>query len=179
MLSATDQQSYDLAKDKLDKTTKELKSLQLPDEEAPIDTPRITVTKPDGTVMYDSSKNTLDSNGDVTSTENTFGNFTSKAIGDNKNTRKANMESLLNDDGEGMEVKPSTTTGTTQAYVNQLLEEEPDNEGESLPQGAVRLSEQVDKTSDAEQDAASEAEPEENEADNIDNEPPQPNVDLM
>ena len=153
MLRASDEQSYNTIKAKLDQIIKELKSLQVSDEDSPMNEPRFTLLQLDGTVMYDSSKNTLDANGDVDITQNTFSNYESKAIGDNHNTRKAVMESHLNDDGEGMEVKPSTTTGTSQAYVSQLIEADPDeenDEGETLPLGTVRLSE-----------AEPEAEPEE------------------
>jgi len=152
MLSASDEQSYNTAKAQLDQIVKELKSLQVSDEDSPMNEPRFTLLQLDGSVMYDSSKNTLDANGDVDIdpdsgepiTQNTFSNYESRAIGDNHNTRKAVMESHLNDDGEGMEVKPSTTTGTSQAYVSQLIEADPDaehDEGETLPLGTVLLSE--------------------------------------
>jgi hypothetical protein len=152
MLSASDEQSYNTIKAKLDQIVKELKSLTVSDEDSPMNEPRFTLLQLDGSVMYDSSKNTLDANGDVDIdpdsgnpiTQNTFSNYESRAIGDNHNTRKAVMESHMNDDGEGMEVKPSTTTGTSEAYVSQLIEADTDaenDEGETLPLGTVRLSE--------------------------------------
>lgn len=141
MLSASDEQSYNTGKAQLDQIIKELGQIDY--EEEALNEARLTVLQLDGTVMYDSSKNSLDENGDSI-TENTFANFKSGAIGDNHNTRKSVMESHMNDDGEGMEVKKSTTTGTLQAYVSQLIETSPDaehDEGETLPLGTVRLSE--------------------------------------
>ena len=73
---------------------------------AGLDTFRLMVTLPDGTVAFDSGK------GD----KNTWANFKDKAINENHNSRAAIMTALLSTDGNGIEKKLSTSSGTNEIY---------------------------------------------------------------
>lgn len=68
---------------------------------------RLVITVPDGTVLYDSSKGTL----------NTFANFAAKRINENHNSRIAILAAQLYECGIGVETKFSTTDKTTETYV--------------------------------------------------------------
>ena len=73
---------------------------------ADLDTFRLMVTLPDGTVAFDSGK------GD----KNTWANFKDKAINENHNSRAAIMTALLSTDGNGVEKKFSTSSGLNEVY---------------------------------------------------------------
>ena len=63
---------------------------------------RVLVTVSDGTVAYDSSKNTNNTN--------TFNNFKVGSINENHNTRPGFMAAILSNQGNGYEVKQSRST---------------------------------------------------------------------
>lgn len=71
---------------------------------------RILITAPDGTVAFDSSKDTSPS-------KNTFENFKNKTINENHNTRIAILDAQMFECGIGVETKYSTTDGTNESYV--------------------------------------------------------------
>lgn len=68
--------------------------------------PRIVLTESDGTVVIDTSK-----------TSNSYGNWKSKQINENHNSRVAFMATQMFPCGVGYETKYSTSTQTNQAYV--------------------------------------------------------------
>lgn len=68
--------------------------------------PRILVTLPDGTTIFDTSKN-----------NNSRTNAISKTINENHNTRFAIMAAGLSQSGIGMEKKYSSSTGLNEQYL--------------------------------------------------------------
>ena len=68
---------------------------------------RILVTLPDGTTMFDTSKNN----------NNSFQNAKDKAINENHNSRLAIMVAGLGQSGVGMEKKFSTSTRLNEQYL--------------------------------------------------------------
>ena len=86
---------------------------------------RILVALPDGTVRFDSSK----------TTNNTWANANSKTINENHNTRPAIMSAQLTCDGNGNEIKFSTSTGAFEAYSAKRIVNEYGSNG-----GTVRVS---------------------------------------
>ena len=71
-----------------------------------VTTPRILVTLPDGTTIFDSSKG-----------NNSRTNANSKAINENHNSRLAIMAACLSQSGIGMEKKYSSSTGKNEQYL--------------------------------------------------------------
>ena len=86
MLKCTDENSYNEAKEDLDVIVKELQTFIPSDEQSPLQDPRITVCELDGKVMYDSCQNTLDADGDVATSNNTYNNYKTGKISENKNS---------------------------------------------------------------------------------------------
>lgn len=68
---------------------------------------RCLITVPGGTVLYDSSKGV----------NNTYLNFSNRAINENHNTRIAILDAQNNRDGVGYEDKYSTSTRQNEIYV--------------------------------------------------------------
>jgi hypothetical protein len=90
---------------------------------------RILVCQPDGTVYYDSSKNSTN--------KNTLADANAKTINENHNTRPAIMSAQLTCDGVGNEIKLSTSTNQIEAYDARRIV---DKYGDTF--GTVRLSKQ-------------------------------------
>jgi hypothetical protein len=67
---------------------------------------RVLITLPDGTVAFDSGKGN----------KNTYANFDDKLINENHNSRVAIMTALLSTDGNGVEKKLSSSSGTNEVY---------------------------------------------------------------
>ncbi len=72
---------------------------------------RIVVTLPDGTVVVDTSKKTL----------NTYANFLAKKINENHNTRVSIFDAQAFECGVGVETKRSSTDGVVESYVAKRL----------------------------------------------------------
>jgi hypothetical protein len=80
---------------------------------------RVVVTLPDGTVVVDTAKTTL----------NTYANFLAKKINENHNSRIAILDSQLFECGVGVETKRSTTDNVVESYVARRLGNYLDNSG--------------------------------------------------
>ena len=80
---------------------------------------RTLIALPDGTVMIDSAKGG----------SNTYANFQAKAINENHNSRAAIIGAQLFTCGYGVEIKTSTTTGSTETYLAVRLGPALNNEG--------------------------------------------------
>ena len=52
--------------------------------------------------MYDSCQNTLDADGDVATSNNTYNNYKTGKISENKNSRKCVLEAQYTDEKEGI-----------------------------------------------------------------------------
>jgi len=68
---------------------------------------RVLVTISDGTVGLDTSKS-----------NNTYANYKAKTINENHNTRAAIMQSLLSNNGKGLEKKISSSNRRFEAYLS-------------------------------------------------------------
>ena len=80
-------------------------------------TPRLVITEPDGTVIFDSSKPTDLSVTSDTPGTNSYFTWQAKHINENLNTRMAIMTAQMFPCGVGYETKFSSTTQTNQASV--------------------------------------------------------------
>lgn len=81
--------------------------------------PRILVSLPDGSVVYDSSR-----------ANNTVANANAKAINENHNSRLAMIAAMLSQSGVGTETKYSTSTlNTEQALAHRIGKTQQDSVG--------------------------------------------------
>lgn len=74
-------------------------------------TGRVVITLPDGTVVVDTKK----------TTNNTYANFSAKAINENHNSRIAILDAQLWPCGVGVETKFSTSTGAVETSLARRL----------------------------------------------------------
>jgi hypothetical protein len=89
---------------------------------AGVSSPRILVSLPDGTTVFDSSRS-----GDKA---NTLSNANNKNINENHNSRLAIIAAMLGQSGVGMEKKYSTSTGLNeQALAHRLGRSQQDSLG--------------------------------------------------
>jgi len=76
---------------------------------------RVTITLPDGTVVYDSSKQ--DDPGDTLPIGNSYQHFLKKTINENLNTRVSTFDAQEHVLGKGAETRFSTTDLTKESFV--------------------------------------------------------------
>jgi hypothetical protein len=94
---------------------------------AKVESGRVVVTLPDGTVVVDTAK--VDDPTNTQSSGNSFEHFSEKTVNENHNSRVAILATQLYPCGIGLERKLSTTTGETESYLALRLGQHLDSAG--------------------------------------------------